>query len=177
MTFKPLFFRERTAAALHTLIARGDVVRLQTREVPVALVVREAGLVIVAGDPDQPLDWTRLKSVARAQQLDVLATYVDPMRSGHRFLLDAVLHHADTVTLYPEYRLWRGDLGAMALVPEAGTGPTLTLGISGMTLAAKPPSKDAFQRAAGLARAQATLISMVFSDTPYATPLERNIGM
>lgn len=177
MPFKPHFFRERAAAALHTLIARGDVVQFQTREVPAALVAREAGLVIVAGDPSEPLDWTRLKPFARGQGLDVLATYVDPMRSGHRFLFDAVLHKGDTVTLYPEYRLWRGEVGAMALVPDVGPGPTLTLGVSGMTLAAKPPTKDAFQRTAGLARAQATLIALVFGDTPYAVPLDRNVNL
>ena len=54
----------------------------------------------------------------------MLALYVDPFLSRHRFLLDAVLRRDGQETLYPGYRLWPSERGPMALVPESGDGST-----------------------------------------------------
>ena len=177
MPLKSYFFRDRAVSALHTMMHGGVACLLQSSDVPVALSVRSAGLVIVAGDSDEPLDWTRLKPFARAQQLNVVATYVAPMRAGHRFLFDVVLQHAKVVTLYPEYRLWKGETGNLALIPEASHGPSFTLDAAGVKLARRSPCPAAPQRTVGLARAQASLIKLIFDGTPYSVPLDRNIGI
>ena len=123
-----------------------------------------------------PLDWTRLKPFAIARGRDVLALAVDPFVSGHRYLLDAVLCRDGTAVLYPERRLWFGENGVLALVPERGDGPAIALRPSGLTLAKRQPFADPIRRATGIARGQARLHQLIFAGTPYAAALDRAVS-
>lgn len=163
--------RNRAVLALHTLVG-GRVIPKHNPEpgIPVALVVPSAKLLLVGGDNQAALDWTRLKPLAQARQSDVLGMATDPYVSGHRFLIDAVLFRRGAATLYPEYRLWFGENNVLALVRETGDGPAIALRPGGLTLAVRPPYADTVRRTTGIARGQARLQELVHAGTPFATP-------
>ena len=177
MPHRPDNARNRAVLALHALVG-GRAVQEHMPEpgIPVALTVSSAKLMLVAGDNQAPLDWTRLKPLAVVRRIDVLGMATDPYVSGHRFLIDAVLFRKGAATLYPEYRLWLGANGVLALVRQTGDGPAIALRPGGLTPAVTQPFKNKVGLTTGLARGQARLQELVHGDTPFATAQDRYLS-
>lgn len=169
-------YRDRAVLALHRLV--GDDATPVERISGLAAAIRlvDLDLILAAGDHEQPLDFTRLKPLAARHGCNVLATYVDPLLSGHVFILDAVLWQGGVAETYPERRLWLGDGQPFTLVSGQGTGPALTLSATGLAFADTPPFTDTLSRNIGVASGQALLHRLIYAGTPFATPIAAHRG-
>lgn len=176
MPLHPSSYRNRAVLALHRILG-GDPRDLSAGSgIPAALHLPDTNLIVCAGDHEIPLDVTRLRPLALKQGCSVLATYVDPFVSGHRFVFDVVLAAVGDAVLYPEYRLWLSDDGRAALISEGGKDPAIDLTFSRPRLASEPPYPNSVARQTGIARAQSLLHGLIYRGTPFATPLDQNIG-
>lgn len=120
----------------------------------IALDVGPINLLIAAGDNIVELDCYELVAMSMREGRDVLATYVDTMKSGHRFPIDIVLRDPSGPVWYQAYRLWRGTDQSWAFVSEYQHGPTIRVGVGGLKKANRLWKLTPFERLTGVARGQ-----------------------
>ncbi len=167
-------FRVRAVRALHALV---DVTGAKADcgpAIPAALELAGARLIIAAGDAEASLDPAALRPLSRRTGYDVLATWVDPMLSGHRFLIDVVLA-GDPPQALAEYRLWLANTGGAFLIAGTGDGPAIAVTREGLFPATLAFAND-FDRLAGIARGQARLQTAIFGGSPFQTPIDRGLA-
>lgn len=115
-------YRRRAASALHQLVGEpGKELFLPT--LPVAIEIADARLIVTAGDQHKALDPFSLKPLAEATGRSVVATWVDQMLSGHKFLIDAVLMTDGKAVAYPERRWSSARAEPGSLLPKPATAP------------------------------------------------------
>lgn len=153
----------RAITALHHLIG-GKKVELKNPGMiwPGWAKLPERKVLLTAGDMKHILDFTTLRPMAIEHQCDVVGTYCDQWRQGHRFQFDLVLTRAGKATIYESYRLWMASGGACFFVPEAGDGPTISAMTLRLSVGKRPPFKKAADRLIGIARGQAELHTRIY---------------
>lgn len=122
----------------------------------------ERKLMFVAGDMNHILDFTTLRPLAIEHQCDVVGTYCDQWRQGHRFQFDLVLTRAGKTTIYEAYRLWMASGGACFFVPGNGDGPTISAMTLRLSVAKRAPFKRAADRLIGITLGQAELHTRIY---------------
>ncbi|WNO53169.1 hypothetical protein [Stakelama saccharophila] len=148
----------------------GKAERIQSRlGVPDAVKLIDRRAVVTAGDLDQPLDFHQLRPLALAHRCDVVATYCDKGKAGHRFLFDIVLNRDGKVTIYEEYRLCVTRGGARFFVPEAGDGAVLTALTRRLSAQKRSPFQSKAGRLIAVTNGQAELHKTIY---PHA----RSVG-
>ena len=168
-------YRNRAALALHSLIGGAATGRILSG-LPAVIEMPDAQVMIVAGDHERALSPSALKPLATSTGWTVLATWVDPMLSGHRFQIDAVLIIKGEPLVFAERCLLRTKEDATFLVSASGDDPALMIGEGGVHLVPCLPWRDGAERLLGIAAGQALLQQRIYADSPYASPLARNIG-
>ncbi|MGN6277694.1 MAG: hypothetical protein ACTHM8_03100 [Sphingomonas sp.] len=152
----------RAITALHHLI--GGKVELKNPGVitPGWAKVPERKLMFVAGDMEHILDFTKLRPLAIEHKCDIVATYCDQWREGHRFQFDLVLTRAGKTTIFGAYRLWMASGGACFFVPGNGDGPAISAMTLRLSVGKRPPFKKAADRLIGITRGQAELHTRIY---------------
>jgi hypothetical protein len=161
--------RGRAIEALHVLVGspEGRLIYPTRSVMAPALDMRGPNLIAVAGDNEVPLDWTELRRIASKHDRDVIATYVDSMKSGHRFLIDVVLRDGGSTVLHPELRLWAPVIGPWFLAPSTGVAPHVRIGPEGLSRATRLFAFDAVGRIGAIARGQAVLQERIQHFEPH----------
>lgn len=167
-------FRGRAVMALHALVGGKASPRAFGR-VPAALEVPHARLVVAAGDHEACPDPAGLRPIAKETGYDVVATWVDPFLSGHRFIMDVVLGSAHA-EVHAERQLWLANDGGAFLLSGKGDEHVLAVTPGGLRLVSEPLFVGDAARFAGTARGQAHLQAAIFGGSPLATPIERGLA-
>ena len=168
-------YRGRAVMALHALVGGKADAKSFGPGIPAALEVPHARLIVMAGDHEACLDPAALRPVAVRTGFDVMGIWVDPLLSGHRFLIDAVLS-GDKPSVHPEHSLSLGNEGNAFLVPSKGEGVAIAITAQGLRLARELPFTGEASRLAGIARGQAHLQAAIFGGSPFAKPIERGLA-
>ncbi len=167
-------YRNRAANALHTLV--GGAGKQCFLDGHTAIEMADIGLVLLAGDHERPLAPASLAPLATKTGYNVMATWVDPVLSGHRYLIDAVVMTAGVPQVFAEYRLFRTNAETSFLIDGRGDEPAIAIDVGGIRVAPRLPYRDTAGRMLGIAAGQALLQHRIFARTPYATALERNLA-
>lgn len=167
-------YRDRAINALASLIGNDGKERYFAA-IGRALVL-PCGVVIAGSDQSGALDPYALKPFALKEGVSVIATWTDTMLSGHDFEIDVALNDDGHVVHHQALRLWVAEgRGAFLIAPDEAE-PALSIGAAGIGRAAALSYRDKVERLLGITAGQALLQRLIFSGSPYATPLSRNIG-
>jgi hypothetical protein len=169
--------RERAMRAMLAMLGHDEADRIYGGlHVPNAYRVVGKPLIVTAGDHVQPLDFTTLRPLALRHGCDVLATFVDPFRSGHRLLFDIVLHRPAATVHLAEYQLWlrNGSWPIFYPLREGGA----VIGAVGRRLVrfAKPTPISRQKRLVGITLGTAFMHDCVLGGTPFEHPLDQWVG-
>lgn len=173
MIRNPRHYRDTAMNALASLVGDDGKERFFPR-VPKALMLAQQRLAIAAGDEKYALDPFALRGFAIEHDVNVVATWTDPMLSGHTFEIDVVLSANGDAVHYPSLRLWLMEKRGAYLVAPDGDGPVIAIDTRGVTPIGKPPFSSKADRLLGIATGQALLQRITFAGSPYATPNPRN---
>jgi hypothetical protein len=171
----PRHYRDTAMNALASLVGDNGKERFFAR-VPKALMLTQQRLAIAAGDESHALDPFALKAFAIEQNTNVVATWTDPMLSGHTFEIDVVLTAKGDAVHYPSLRLWVKEKRGAYLVGANGDGAVIAIDTRGVTPVGKPPYRSKADRMLGIATGQTLLQRLTFAGSPYATPNPRNFA-
>lgn len=152
----------RAITALHQLIGGKVELKNPGTIAPGWAKVPERKLILAAGDKGYILDFTTLRPLAIEHKCDVVATYCDQWRQGHRFQFDLVLTRVAKTTICEAYRLWMASGGACFFVPGTGDGPVISAMTLRLSVAKRPPFKKAADRLIGITRGQAELHTRIY---------------
>lgn len=169
--------RERAMRAMWMMLGHSEVERIYGGlYAPNAYRLVGKPLIVTAGDGRMPLDFTTLRPLALKHRCDVLATYVEPFRSGHRLLFDLVLHRPKSTVLYPERQLWVAPGSWPMFYPLRDGGPVI--GAVGRRLfrIAKPLPISPQKLLKGTAMGTAFMHDRVLGGTPFEHPLDQWVG-
>lgn len=133
-------------------------------------------LVVTAGDHKVPLDFTTLRSLAIKHRCDVIGTFVDPFKSGHRLLFDLVLHRPKSTVHYPEYRLWIQPGAWPTFYPLREGGPVIGAVGRRLMRIAKPRPISKEQMLIGISLGTSFMHECVHGGTPFEHPLDQWVG-
>jgi hypothetical protein len=129
-------------------------------------------LILIVGDQSEPLDHTLLRPLATNEGCDVVGTYVDEHKSGHRFVFDVVSFRGTEAVHHAELRLCVVDGRPPMFVPERGIGPSIVVAAGRLKTVDRPAGLTMPQRVLGIARGQAELQRRVHSSAPSDRWLE-----
>ena len=163
-------YRHRAIIAMRVLLGGGAVSLVDCSQSLFGLKLKSRNVILIAGDNDRALGVDQLMPLAHREDAEVIGTYVDPSKAGHRFQFDLILRHGGERKLFAAYRLWRPKVGWPWFVPETGRGPSVEVSGERLTVTRRKPFRDEVQRMAGIARGQAEFHRLVYADSPYRTP-------
>lgn len=129
-------------------------------------------LILIVGDQSEPLDYTLLRPLATNESCDVVGTYVDDHKSGHRFVFDVVVFRGTEAVHHAELRLCVIEGRPPMFVPESGTGPSILVTAGRFKTVDRPAGLTKPRRVMGIARGQAELQRRVHSSAPSDRWLE-----
>ncbi len=133
-------------------------------------------LLITAGDHMVPLDFTKLRPLALAHRCDVVGTFVDPFRSGHRLLFDLVLHRPTSTVHHPEYQLWIRRGVPPTFYPLREGGPVICAVGGRLFRMARPRPISRQSLLVGIALGTSFMHECVLGGTPFERPLDQWVG-
>lgn len=152
----------RAITALHQLISGKVELKNPGWTSPGWAKLTERKLLLTAGDNGHILDFTTLRPLAIKEQCDVVATYLDPSKTGHPYQFDLLLTRNDKTTIYEDYRLWMASGGGCFFIPEVGDGPVISAMTLRLSLVKRPPFRKPADRLIGITRGQAEIHTRIF---------------